>query len=202
MATLIQLFHAIAAGEVADVERMLTNSPSLARDALGEGASRENPTAFFLEGIRAHIYAGHTALHVAASAWNRAVAKQLLSLGASIDARNRRGHQPLHAATGGGPGWSRWDPRAQVAMIRFLLKAGADPNSLDGNGTSPFHRAIRNRSSAAVQALLDGGADPKKKNKKGSTPLALARWNTGRSGTGSPEAKAEQAEILKILKRS
>jgi hypothetical protein len=37
------------------------------------------------------------------------------------------------------------------------------------------------------------------KNKNGSTPLDLATHNTGKSGSGSPEARAQQKEIIAIL---
>ena len=58
---------------------------------------------------------------------------------------------------------------------------------------------MRNRSAAAVKALLDGGADPQAPNKNGSTPMLLANQNTGRGGSGSAEAKAQQKEILRLL---
>jgi hypothetical protein len=63
----------------------------------------------------------------------------------------------------------------------------------------PLHRAVRTRSTAAVKALLDGGADPRAKNKSGSTPMDLAKQTTGRGGSGSPAAKKEQAEIIRLL---
>jgi hypothetical protein len=50
-----------------------------------------------------------------------------------------------------------------------------------------------------VKTLIDGGADPRMPNENGSTPLSLAIQNTGRGGTGSPEAKAQQGEISRIL---
>jgi len=80
-----------------------------------------------------------------------------------------------------------------------LIAAGADPNAFDANGTPPLHRAVRNRCAAAVGALLDGGADPHRKNGSGSTVKQLATMTTGRGGTGSAAAKAEQAEILRLL---
>ena len=52
-----------------------------------------------------------------------------------------------------------------------------------------------------VAALLEAGANPKAKNKSASTPLKLAKLIAGRGGSGSPEAKAEQAEILRLLKK-
>jgi hypothetical protein len=50
-----------------------------------------------------------------------------------------------------------------------------------------------------VRALLDGGADPTRPNGSGSTPMKLATRPTGRSGSGSPGAKAQQALIVRLL---
>jgi len=83
--------------------------------------------------------------------------------------------------------------------VLCLLELGADPNAVDKNGTAPLHRAVRNRCAAAAKALLDAGADPHAANRSGSTAAQLARWTTGRGGTGSPEAKAEQREIVRLL---
>jgi hypothetical protein len=64
---------------------------------------------------------------------------------------------------------------------------------------APLHRAVRTRCAAALSALLEGGADAQPKNKRGSTPLKLARLNTGRGGSGSPEAKAQQEQIVRVV---
>jgi ankyrin repeat protein len=58
---------------------------------------------------------------------------------------------------------------------------------------------VRNRCSAAVETLLGAGADPRRRNDSGSTPSDLAHWTTGRGGTGSDAAKAEQRIILELL---
>jgi hypothetical protein len=50
-----------------------------------------------------------------------------------------------------------------------------------------------------VQALLALGADPHRTNGNGSTPRDLALRTTGRGGSGSPLARAQQAEILQLL---
>jgi hypothetical protein len=50
-----------------------------------------------------------------------------------------------------------------------------------------------------VRALLAGGADPQLTNRRGSTPLMLATRSTGRGGSGSPEARAQQEEIVRLL---
>ena len=74
-------------------------------------------------------------------------------------------------------------------------------NAIDKSGVAPLHRAVRNRCAAAAKALLLGGADPRALNRSGSTPMLLATQNTGRGGSGSPEAKAQQKEILRLLKK-
>jgi ankyrin repeat protein len=52
-----------------------------------------------------------------------------------------------------------------------------------------------------VRALLDGGADADGKNRNGSTPMQLAIRNTGRCGSGSPTARAQQMEIVRLLEQ-
>jgi hypothetical protein len=39
------------------------------------------------------------------------------------------------------------------------------------------------------------------KNKTGSTPMQLATWTTGRGGSGSPESRRQQEEIVRLLER-
>jgi hypothetical protein len=103
--------------------------------------------------------------------------------------------QPLHYASD----CNTWNPTAQVATIECLIRAGANPNSTDKSGVTPIHRAVRTRCAAAVQALLFLGAKPDLPNKNGSTPLHLAVQNTGRGGSGGPEAVEQQREIILLL---
>jgi hypothetical protein len=77
--------------------------------------------------------------------------------------------------------------------------SAADPITQDQPGVTPFHRAVRTRCAEAVKTLLELGADPLRKNKSGSTAMVLAKHNTGRGGTGSPEAKEQQREIVRLL---
>ncbi len=196
---MVSLIRAIIHDDAPEVAKLLETSPLLARECLAVGASRQGPTIFSLKEFPHYLYAGDTPLHAAAAGYRLEFARELISKGADVAARNRRGAQPLHYAADGAPVSPTWNPRAQAEMIAFLIKKGADPNTLDKSGVAPLHRAVRQRCSKAVDSLLKNGAHVRLKNKSGSTPLHLAVQNTGRGGTGSPESKALQKEIIEIL---
>jgi hypothetical protein len=195
------LAREIVAGDSATVTRILDRSPGLATAHLVYGATRQDPTTYFFEEIRHYVYAGDTALHVVAACYRSGMARTLIDRGAAVGSTNRRGAQPLHYAVDGSPGSTYWDPPAQAATIAYLIEAGADPNAVDQSGVMPLHRAVRTRCAEAVRALLEGGADPLGQNKSGATPMKLATQNTGRSGSGSVEAKEQQDEIIRLLEQ-
>ena len=93
-----------------------------------------------------------------------------------------------------GTGASRQNPKPYFvdAILHYVY-------AVDKGGVTPLHRAVRNRCAAAVAALLAAGADPHAENNSGSTPARLARVTSGRGGSGSPAAKAQQAEIVRLL---
>jgi ankyrin repeat protein len=195
------LVRAVVSGDAACVSRLLAASPPLASACFYTGATRQTAKTYYLDQIERYVFAGDTALHIAAAAYQTEVVRNLITAGADVHARNRHGHEPLHAAAVGLPGSRTWNPSAQAATIVCIIKAGADPNAVDKRGVSPLHRAVRTRCATAVRALLECGADPARKNKSGSTPMLLAIQNTGRGGTGSPEAKSQQQEILRLLEQ-
>jgi ankyrin repeat protein len=181
------LFRSIAAGDLPKVSAQVAAHP----EHLGAGSKN-----FFLAEITHQVYAGDTALHIAAAAFQIPIARLLVRHGADCRAKNRLGAEPLHYAADA----NHWDPVAQARTIVYLLKCGADPNAVDRFGVTPLHRAVRTRSLAAVEALLAGGANPLQPNGRGSTPLQLAMHNTGRSGSGSARAREQQAGIVDALK--
>jgi hypothetical protein len=187
------LFLAIASGDHVVARAAIATAPLLATARLARGDE------FFIAVCHAQVYQDDTALHAAAFAYDVDIARDLISLGADIRARNRRGAEPLHAAVIGEPGSTNWNPGRQRAIIRYLIKSGADPNAPAVGGVTPLHRAVRNRCSAAVDELLEAGADPHSRNARGSTPTDLARWTTGRGGVGSEAARAEQQIIISLL---
>ena len=195
---LYDFVRVIVAGDTAAAARQLEKSPTLVHARCVVGASRQDPSPYFFEAIAHYMYAGDTALHMAAAAHSSEITQALLDRGADFSAKNRRGAQPLHYAANAKAG----NPIAQAATIACLIRAGADPNVTDKSGVTPLHRAVRTRSAAAVEALLAGGAEPRSRNGSGSTPLHLAVQNTGASNSGTPHAIEQQREIIGLLLRA
>jgi hypothetical protein len=191
----LALVRAVVEGDIGKVTRLLATRPALAAMPSDVGATRLGSGTFFFNDIGHYLYAGDTALHMAAAAFRYQIAALLVARGADSRAKNRRGAEPLHYAADA----NHWDSKAQAETIKYLLSVGADPNCLDGSGVSPLHRAVRTRSLSAVRALLDGGADPRLRNRAGSTPLHLAVQTTGRGGSGTPQAREQQAGIVRFL---
>ncbi len=193
------LIQAIVSDNVVQAKTLINSSSTLSSQNLSSGATRQRAADFYLEEIGHYLVSGDTPLHAAAAGYRLGIAKILVTRGARVEARNRRGAEPLHYAADGGPGLRNWDPMAQFKMIDFLVRKGADPNGMNINGVTPLHRAVRQRCAKAVESLLRNGANVRLKNKNGSTPLHLAVQNTGRGGTGSQESKNQQREIIKLL---
>jgi hypothetical protein len=193
------LLRVIASRDQQNTLRLLAESPHLVRMAVKVGATRSYAHTYFLNEIGHYIYAGDTPLHIAAAAYQRDIAEDLVSRGANLSSRNRHYAQPLHYAADGNPESCRWNPDAQSAVIEYLIKAGANPDAEDKMGVTPLHRAVRTRCAAAVRALLANGADALRKNGRGSTPLHLAVQNTGRGGSGSAASREQQGKIILLL---
>lgn len=196
MSELTKLLEAIAATDHRTAAGLLDATPALATARV---ARRDE---FFLAERFAQVYEGDTALHAAAFTYDVEMARELVKRGADVRASNRRGAEPIHAAVIGSPVSPTWNPPRQRAIILSLVEAGADPNARAAGGVTPLHRAVRNRCSGAVETLLGVGADPRLTNDAGSTAADLARWTTGRGGTGTEEAKSEQRIITELLEGS
>lgn len=89
----------------------------------------------------------------------------LISMGADVNARDKGGGTPLHAAAGLG----------EKDIIEILLANGADIHARNEFGSTPLHNAALNgRHNGAIQLLLDNGADINAKSIDGETPIQSA----------------------------
>ena len=70
---------------------MVDSCEGLAVAGIQVGASRQDPETYFLDDIKHYVYAGDTALHVSAAAYDRQTAELIIAKHANIRARNRRG---------------------------------------------------------------------------------------------------------------
>jgi len=184
------ILSAILADNQARVRKLLKADPSLA-------VQHVESAKLYQFKIFHWLYAGDTALHLAAAGYRDKIARTLLAAGADPNASaNHRRSAPLHYAADGYIVVPALDPKRQVKTIRLLLNAGADIHAQDKNGATALHRAVRTRCAAAVCCLLDAGADPTQKNVSGSTAFHLAVQNTGRGGSGAEIAIAAQRQII------
>src|SRR5581483_10639561 len=127
----MRLFRAIAAGDRAGASALVRRDPRLALEPIRVGGTRESPTAYFLEPIRRQVYAGDTALHIAAAAHDVELIEMLLAAGAPVNARNRRGASPLHDAADGTSESAGSSAAAQRSTIERLIRARADVEVTD-----------------------------------------------------------------------
>jgi len=82
--------RAIAASDAHAVSRLLDMSPALVLASIDVGATRHEASTYYLDDIQHYVYAGDTALHVAAAAHAPDAVRTLLVLGADVSA----GKQP------------------------------------------------------------------------------------------------------------
>src|SRR3954468_8583881 len=116
----LDFMRLVVNGDVGVVAARLSASPALATSRAAAGASRQNAATFFFADIAHYLYAGDTALHMAAAAFRPEVAELLIAHGGDCRARNRRG-------AGGPP-----PPRAPPPRRTAPLPRGREPPGVRG----------------------------------------------------------------------
>ena len=112
--------------------------------------------------------------------------------------------------------------QGDLARLKSLLDAGADPNRRDANGSTALIEAAAGGQTAAARALVAAGANPNLTSSGGRTPLiaaaiggrieiarllisAGADLNVGERGAGTALEAAEReghTELAALLRRS
>jgi ankyrin repeat protein len=116
----------------------------------------------------------------------------LIAKGADVNA-------PSEAGDGGNPAPPIFMAikTGDLALVQQLVAAGANVNALDGQGSSPLHRAVLARpaeyAASLVTTLLRAGADANAMRPKGGAPLHNLVFSAGNLSTA---ALAQLATLL------
>jgi ankyrin repeat protein len=146
----------------------------------GNGAAVAGPTPFFKQrqatnGTNAKMAPtpqqeklskqnGNTDLMNAAASGDLQLVKQLIDLGADVNAANKFGSTALMGAAAGG----------YLPIVQELIEHQANVNAQGKDRSTSLMFAARNGHVAIVEYLMNQGADLKQKNKNGKTALNLA----------------------------
>lgn len=101
---------------------------------------------------------GYTPLTLAAYNANDAVALYLIDKVKDVNGNSKYG-TPLAAAVFKG----------RTDIVKALVKANANPNIADSNGSTPLHYAIIIRDEDMIKMLIDANADVNFKDKRGNS---------------------------------
>jgi ankyrin repeat protein len=146
----LDIHIASALGKTADVRRMLAGNSSLANDR----DERLHRTPLFWAAARGHLDVVELLIRNKADV--RVGAPRYAQAGNvvtgprvwDVDLENKAAETPLHLAAAGG----------HIAVVRVLLREGADVDGLDTTGDTPLLRAVANERAETVKLLLDKNA--------------------------------------------
>jgi ankyrin repeat protein len=171
-----ELFTAIKAGDLPQVEALLTAEPALASARDQGGMSAVLTAAYWQQpAIVAALLARGPALsfyEAAAAGVTGRLETALLDRPELLDAHAADGFTALGLASFFG----------HDKAVALLLARGADPNRASNNPmqVAPLHSAVAGRHLAIARALLDAGGDVNAAQEGGFTPLHGAAQNGDR----------------------
>ena len=124
----------------------------------------------------------HSAVANAKTAWRQQEEntlnriRDLISVGALIEAKDIHGRTPLHwAALQGYTHFVNNRTVIEEDVVELLIGEGADVNAIDSIGRTPLHYASEMGYETITLALLHAGADLSIKDKENQTPEDLAK---------------------------
>lgn len=117
----LSIFDSVAIGNISDLKKVLKES-----DVNAVNVSNEN------------------LLHIAAAHGHTEIIDYLISKGAKLDVKDKKGRTPLHRAA----------EKGHVNAVKVLLQAGANMYSLDQEGKTPLHLASQNQHTDVLRSIL------------------------------------------------
>lgn len=163
-------FEALANGDPAGAEAILTDAPEVASARNASGVSALLTTLYHGQHeLAAHVHRALPALDVfeaAAVGDLRELRKRLGEDASRVDARAPDGFTALHLACFFG----------RLRAVNILIAAGSDPNAETQNTAAlrPIHSAAASRDANTLAAILGAGADPDARQHGGFTALHAA----------------------------
>jgi uncharacterized protein len=198
-----RMLEAVAAGDTAEVERLLESDPALAATRGADGVS-----AILLARYRGHAWiaerladaAAQLDLFEAAALGHVSRLAELLEADPeAVGSPGADGFTALHLAAyfgqleatavllgrGAGPDVVAANPSGvrplhsaaaggHAAIVGLLLERGADPDARQHGGYVPLHSSAARGDVVSVRLLLDHGADPTLRTDDGRLPADLA----------------------------
>lgn len=168
------LMFASYAGDIKQVQALLSSG------AEADQTNTFNETALYYAVIRRNEKIAQLLIDHGASAKDSKISRQLYPLCRN----NKKNFAKMLVAAGANVnqgehyGWTALRAAAldkDIELIRFLLEHGANPNSRDVEGYTPFMTIANSGSTEGMQLMLNGaGVNINEKNNHGHTALSLA----------------------------